>query len=296
MLKELLEESCRGCWPCDLMAMIIDAFDKLAEAFLRNVQQKKYPLIMLGWGFAFWIAFHVLKMLMTFSDSKFFSTFFKQAVACTVAAVFLGLPLTSMVDWFITPFFQFGEGVSKALSEAAASPGTKAAGEAEGSGIDSSLYDTLGVDRSTCEYKVKNKYALHVFSEDLKKSILNMTSNLYQTIAPPVIIGQVLMCYSQSKGATEIPIVNIIIPDFGMLIIGATIVGSFTLMMVLVPFYFADVLVKVGFVVTLLPFFVVAAAFDKTRHITKNAVNVILSALALFIDSCAMMGHIIIFL
>ena len=40
--KELLKESCDGCWPCDLMALIMDSFDKLAEAFLRNIQQKKY--------------------------------------------------------------------------------------------------------------------------------------------------------------------------------------------------------------------------------------------------------------
>jgi len=140
--------------------------------------------------------------------------------------------------------------MSEALTNAASS-----ADPGAGNTIDTALYSKLGVDRSACKYEVKNKYALHVFSEDLKSSILNMTSNLYQTIAPPVVIGQVLMCYSQSKGATEIPFVNIIIPDFGMLIIGATIVGSFTLMMVLVPFYFADALVKVGFVITLLPFF-----------------------------------------
>jgi len=178
--------------------------------------------------------------------------------------------------------------MSEALTNAASS-----ADPGAGNTIDTALYSKLGVDRSACKYEVKNKYALHVFSEDLKSSILNMTSNLYQTIAPPVVIGQVLMCYSQSKGATEIPFVNIIIPDFGMLIIGATIVGSFTLMMVLVPFYFADALVKVGFVITLLPFFVVAAAFDKTRHITKNALNVLLSALAVFIVSCAMMVFIV---
>lgn len=285
--KQLLEETCNGCWPCDLMAMIIDAVDKLAVAFFEILKEGQYPLKMLGWGFAFWILFHVLKMLMTFSDSKFFAMFFKQAVACAVATAFLALPISSMLDWFVTPIFQFGEGMSEAL--------TTAAGDADpgGNGIDKALYRRLGVDRSKCKYQVEQRYAVSAFSPELKETILNMTSNLYQTIAPPVVIGQTLVCYSRSKGATEVPLIGVVIPDFGMLIIGATIVASFTMMMVFVPFYFADALIKVGFVITLFPFYVVAAAFDKTRHIVKNALNTILSAIAVFIVACMMMVFIV---
>lgn len=289
--QQLLEENCKDCWPCELIDMIINSVDKLVVAFSGILERGQYPLIMLAFGMLFWILFHVLKMFTTFSDSKFYSTLFKQTMICIFAATFLNPKVVSIeeaMDWFVTPVFQFGESLSNALTGAASDQKPVASGS-----IDTVLYKELNVDRSVCKYKVERKYQKTAFSPELRESILNMVSNLYQTIVPPVIIGQSIVCYARGKGAIGIPIVGISIPDVGMLIIGGLIVVSFTLMMVLVPFYFSEALVKVGFVVTLMPFYIVAAAFEKTRHITVTAFNTLLSAIAVFIVSCMMMVFIV---
>ena len=291
---QLMRENCNSCWPCSLIKMILDAIDTVAIGFYEAMRlggdptgkSPGYPTKVLAFGFLFWILFHVLKLVVSFSDSKFFSTFFKQTFFVVVAWAFLQLPLSDVMDWFVTPFFNFGEGLSQTFTDL--NPG----GDTGAVRIDEALYKQFNTPKSSCQYQIEQPKGKTAFSPELRSAILRMTSNLYSTISPPTVIGQSIMCYAKQKGF-RIPGFNIRIPKIGMYCMGGFIVASFSLMMVIVPFYFMDAFVKIGFVLVLLPFYIVAAAFAKTRVMTKNALQILLAALATFIASCVIMVFVV---
>jgi len=83
------------------------------------------------------------------------------------------------------------------------------------------------------------------------------------------------------------------LPDLGLLVVGLGITLSFLIMFIKVPFKLIDLLLRMGFVVILLPLFIACFATKQTRGYSKKGWDLLVSCWVTLVTLCVFLAFAI---
>ncbi len=130
-------------------------------------------------------------------------------------------------------------------------------------------FPSLGTHFSALSANANNNKTL--LTDDLKMQFLCMTQKFYNQSLPLIAIGQSLISFS-SRNTSSLAHFSTRFPsNFKMWFVGAILVCIFTFFSFLVAFRIMDIFLKLGFVLVLMPLFIVSVVFPITREYAQKA-------------------------
>ncbi len=284
ILKTALEKD--KCWPCDVTATILAGIQKMSVKSYHAINNA--AKITLGIGYLFWLTITILVSFSKFGFEKFgefFSKLLNQTIIVMIIALILQAPLSQFYRATISPFISFSSAFSMRIAEETL----------EIKGKNGSLFDKIiskiGLATtqkcSYCDKMKENEGGTGNFiGSSAINSILCLTCTTYKQTAPMIAIGQNLVCIGRSTPIPvidDIPVLNIassfIGPNYQVAIFGLILVLIFSIYTFLIGYFISTSVLKLGIVLILMPFFLVAFAFKSTRTYANQAWKLIVHAM-----------------
>ena len=275
------------CWPCDVTATILAGIQKMSVKSYHAINNA--AKITLGIGYLFWLTITILISFAKFGFEKFgefFSKLLHQTIIVMIIALILQAPLSQFYRATISPFISYMSAFSMKLSEESIK-----LQKDKGSLFDKVISLIGMANVSNCSYckKMKENDAGtdNFIGSSAINSILCLTCTTYKQTAPMIAIGQNLVCIGRSTPIPvidDIPVLNItssfIGPNYQVAIFGLVIVLVFSILTFLVGYFISTSVLKLGVVLVLMPFFLVAFAFKSTRIYASKAWGLVVFAMA----------------
>ncbi|MBO7244319.1 MAG: hypothetical protein J6V53_03445 [Alphaproteobacteria bacterium] len=284
LLKTAAEKD--KCWPCDVTATILAGIQKMSVKSYHAINNA--AKITLGVGYLFWLSITILVSFAKFGFEKFgefFSKLLGQTIIVMIIALILQAPLSQFYRATISPFISFSAALSMRISE-----------ETIGLKKSTSLFDKIiskvGLaNTGKCSYcnKIKNvDSGLNNFiGSDAINAILCLTCTTYKQTAPMIAIGQNLVCLGRNTPSpviNDIPVLNTVTsfigPNYQVAIFGLILVLIFSILTFLIGYFISTSVLKLGVVLVLMPFFLVAFAFKSTRIYANKAWGLVVFSMA----------------
>lgn len=299
--QDLYQEYVEGCWTCDVANLFIEGADKIASAMYRVDKQHHFTLALLAIGLLFWILIRTLKLLVSFGVADiggYFKDLFYKLMTCIFIAILLSLPMNKLVDFAISPFFIF----STAVSEHLMAISNKTSFETNAK-IDEVMSQTYG-SRLECKYcedlkngtgalpdsKISQAVNYNASADQrvvtplMRNALLCSMCNIYQVTAVPTITGQFLYCTAKNETGDGSRLgKSKIYADWNAVTVGIFLTLSFFLVSAIFSFYLIDSFFRIAIVLILLPFLIIAFAFERTRSYTTKGFQVLVHAMMTYI-------------
>ncbi len=284
LLKTAAEKD--KCWPCDVTATILHGIQKMANKSYNAINNA--AKITLGIGYLFWLTVTILVSFAKFGFEKFaefFTKLLNKTLVVMIIALILHAPLAQFYRVTLSPFISFTAALSMELSEK-----TIAINKDKGSMFDKviSLIGMANVSKcSYCDNMKKNDATSGNFlTSSAINSILCLTCSTYKQTAPMIAIGQNLVCIGRSTPTpviNDIPVLNTVSSFIGpnpqVALFGLVLVMVFSVFTLLVGYFIMTSVLKLGIVLVLMPFFIVAYAFKTTRIYANNAWKLVVASM-----------------
>ncbi|MBR4927795.1 MAG: hypothetical protein IKY98_05670 [Alphaproteobacteria bacterium] len=127
-----------------------------------------------------------------------------------------------------------------------------------------------------------------------------LTCQTYNQSLPYVAIGERLACYGIHHGIDKADIAGVFeidfkewgiyLPNIPYIIVGYALVIAFSIISLIVGFYIMDIVLRMGYVIALLPLLIAAWAFPISREYTKKGWDLLIFGLLEFIGVALMMA------
>lgn len=276
-----------GCWFCPIFDTVYDVANNLATSIYTNLRGHFLSFLMiLAFG---WILFHVLKFFITLHGpnvGEFLTTFFKTMGAVMLAALFLTPDVTFLTGYLIDVPAHFAIGLS---DEILATSGFSKDGcvvrreysVARNSDCpDSDL--TLSVNESKmdlCQPSASGKYQNMAMSQALHDNFSCMIKKISYELVDYIAIAATIIVESFSAGWLGLP-------SLSLLIVGVLMLLCYFYFYIKIPFYLIDLILRLCFLIIMLPIFVVCYPFPSTRGYSKKGWEMLLSILVHLISLC----------
>ncbi len=287
IVKNILNKD--SCWPCDVTALVITAIQEIAQASYPVM--KMAALNLMGGLFLLWLAYVTLAFFGKFGFariSEYLTNVLNKTILVLIIAAFLHLPVPEIYKYTISPFVQYTAGLTQVFSDAGRVEAKKA-----GKALNILQKIVTGGVNPTCKYCNNMNNISDDTTAFLDQASINgllcTVCTVYHQVAPMISLGQGLACFSgiSQKSNSDSTSVggnsSFGIPRIGALLAGAVIVLIFSLIMFMIAYHIILSVIQLGFVVILLPFWMVAFVFKATREYVKNAWALVLHALGTLI-------------
>lgn len=276
MLKNAIQK--KGCWPCDITALVINSIQKMAVAAYSVINEA--ALALLGGIFLMWIAVSILIFFGKFGFSRiseFFTNLLNQAILVLIIAAILHAPIVNFYRIVISPFITYTAGLAISFSDI----GTESIGQSNS--VLTGALKVLHIKETRCSYCTDmNSASDSITSGQFMDSrsingILCLVCTVYRQVAPMISLGQAMVCYATAipKALSGLPAISTVslftTPNLSVLFMGYILVILFTLLMFIIGFYIMSVMMKLGFILIFTPLFLVAFAFKFSRNYAKQA-------------------------
>ena len=257
------------CYICDFVSLLLGAINSVAtQSFDMMGDVGGGPAIsLMAIGFALWLGWHVGNYFITYKYSdpmELVTEFGRCAFRVTFIAAILMLPAAIAIDFIISPIITLATELILGL----VNTDVVADIMANNNLVGTDNFCALALNDSG----ISNGMAL---SPQVLNSILCMIQAIYYEAVKGLTVGFGIFC--QSLGAFNLIIFNM--PDIGMLVIGAAIFIVFFFIVLSVSFGLVDYIVRIGFVLIMLPLLLVAWVFPITRQYTKKGWDLFLNSL-----------------
>lgn len=301
-LKQTSKESCspvkllmqnvfekKSCWPCDITALVLNSIQSISVAAYSVVNSAALGL--LGVMYAFWLVITILVMISKFSFERFsevFTRILHQTILVIIIAVILNGPIVSVYKYVVSPFVTYTTSLTmyfSAFGQEAIGKGTIAEKAISALGIKSSAKCDY-CDKMGAAFAVDDVITVGQFMDSRSiNSVLCLVCTVYRQFAPMISLGQTMTCLSTAapKVAQTLPILSSIpmltSPNLPLLLTGYFLVVVFTILMLIVGLTVMSAVMRLGFVLVLMPLFLVAFAFKFSRGYAKRGWHVIMQAM-----------------
>ncbi len=285
LIKSYLSKD--SCWPCDITGLIISSIQRVAVASYGVVRTA--ALSTLGVLFLFWLAYVTLSYFGKFGFarvSEYLTNVLSKSVLVMIIAAFLHMPLINAYQFIISPFVQYASGMAISLSNHSRNEVHKTAN------MLTTIADLLSGEPD-CDFcnRVGSTAVLsnQFLDAGTVNSILCSVCTVYKQVTPMISLGQALMCYSTSAPKSYHDTTSVseqssfAIPSLSSYFVGFMFVALFSLLMVIVGFHIMAATMKLGFVVVLMPMWLVFFVFKPTRVYTSKAWVLVVHSMVTFI-------------
>ena len=289
MLEYLLHNA-KACWFCDVFKTIYKAINTLATNIFNKMA--KAFLNLMGVGILFLILFKVGRMLVQLQDvdlMQFLNDLFRplgRAIIATAMLTVLVASNSQTVFYIVTnPILDVSLKLGGSILETTL-------GKVEylyttGTDVDSVITKSLNPDWSTVnsQYETENKTPA---STALGEATQNMLVEWLQSVASSFMVGIAIGVTFMKVGFSKF-----FTGGFSMLLSGLFIWGGFWILYLAFPFKIIDAFIRLAFVLTLMPLWIVLWVFPVTQQYSKRAFEMFLSSCFLFITISIMISLIL---
>jgi|GEM_PF-3710375 len=277
---QVMNDILSDCYICDFVSLLLGAINSVAtQSFDMMGDVGGGPAIsLMAIGFALWLGWHVGNYFITYKYSdpmELVTEFGRCAFRVTFIAAILMLPAAIAVDFIISPIITLATELILGLVNTDVIADVIADNKLTGT----ENFCALALNDSG----ISNGMAL---SPQVLNSILCMIQAIYYETAKGLVVGLGIFC--RSLGAFNLIIFNL--PDIGMLVIGAAIYIVFFVITISVSFALVDYIVRIGFVLIMLPLLLVAWVFPITRQYTKKGWDLFLNSLVALVAMAVAVG------
>ena len=270
------------CYICDFVSMLLRAINTVAtQSFDMMGDVGGGPAIsLMAIGFALWLGWHIGNYFINYKypdPMEFMTELGRCAFRVTFIAAILMLPASIAVDFVISPIITMATELILGLVN------TDVIADIIADNSLSGMENFCGAAMN--DSGLSNGMAL---SPQVLNSILCMVQAVYYEAVKGVVIGEGIACNAQSLN-----LIIFSIPDIGMWLIGVIIFIVFLFIVLTVSFALVDYIVRIGFVLIMLPLLLVAWVFPITRQYTKKGWELFLNSLVALIAMAIALGLIL---
>lgn len=269
---QLKEKYLSMCWSCVVFNRLLTAFLNAADHGLNVTQRAGTVLLIIG--SALWLVFWGLKNVSSFTEiqlANILNDLIKFFFKVMLAYWFIAYGTSAIGKYFVSPILSLGSTAAEAFIAG---------------GINSSAKSASVIPAE--EYTGSNR----IISGKIMNSLLNAMRIISYNTSNEMILGNMLMCYSNQEegGKWKIKFMWLFtvakVPDIFIWLEGAILWCCGFMLTVAVSYYFLDISLKVGFAVLALPLVMGLWPFN----ITKDKLTLILSIIAKASASFAFMS------
>ena len=271
-----------NCYICDFVSLLLGAINTVAtQSFDMMGDVGGGPAIsLMAIGFALWLGWHVGNYLINYKypdPMEFVTELGRCAFRVTFIAAILMLPAALAVDFIISPIITMATELILGLVN------TDVVADIIADNSISGTENFCGAALN--DSGLSNGMAL---SPQVLNSILCMVQSVYYEAIKGLVIGEGIACNAQSLN-----LIIFSIPDVGMWIIGIIIFIVFAVIVFSISFAMVDYIVRIGFVLIMLPLLLVAWVFPITRQYTKRGWDLFLNSLVALVAMAITVGLIL---
>ncbi len=285
MIKSYLNR--KSCWPCDITGMMIAAVQRVAISSYRVVRSAALSLLIVM--YLFWLVYVTLAFFGKFGFariSEYLTNVLNKSVLVLFVAALLHAPLINIYQMTISPFVQYTAGLAMVISE------TGMRESEAGSNFITTFANFVGGETKceVCGNTTSTVVGSYQFLDaGTVNSLLCTVCSVYKQVAPMIGLGQAISCYAtaspksyhQNNAVSEGS--SFAVPSMTALCVGMGLVILFSLMMVVVGFQIMSATLKLGFVLLLMPMWMVFFIFKPTRTYTTKAWTLIVHSMVTLI-------------
>ena len=270
------------CYICDFVSLLLGAINSVAtQSFDMMGDVGGGPAIsLMAIGFALWLGWHVGNYFINYKypdPMEFVTELGRCAFRVTFIAAILMLPASLAVDFVISPIITMATELILGLVN------TDVIADIIADNSLAGMENFCGAALN--DSGLSNGMAL---SPQVLNSILCMVQAIYYEAVKGVVVGEGIACNAQSLN-----LIIFSIPDIGMWIIGVIIFIVFLFIVLTVSFALVDYIVRIGFVLIMLPLLLVAWVFPITRQYTKRGWELFLNSLVALVAMAIAVGLIL---
>lgn len=296
MIKSYLNKE--TCWPCDVTGAVLNAIQKVAVSSYNTVRDMS--LILLGVMFLFWLGYVTIVFFGKFGFariSEYLTNVLNKAVLVIIVAALLHAPLVNVYRITISPAVQYAAGLAISISNIGYQK------VHDNQSLITVMARFMG-GKPKCSYcnntGDRTVGSNNFMDQGTVNSLLCMVCQVYKQVSPMISLGQAIMCYasaapkSNASNPSLAPLSAFAIPSFTGLFIGAAYVILFSLLMMIVGFHIMGATLRLGFLIILMPLWMVLFIFKTTRSYTQKAWTLLMHALCGLIGLSIAVGIILV--
>ena len=289
ILQLFIEEGGAGCWFCPLFRKAFETINTITTNLYYNMQEVFVMLLALGGGFwLLWIVLQFLLVLHGPNVGEFITNLFKALGKILIAAWLLYTPAPFLFGIIVDPVVLVATNLSHEIMSASGMnplrefkitypscekyPNCKVSKSAENylcNPVPAADPMFTDAERSTAEKRVKK-----ALSPEIYNSFTCYLKTVSMSLITNMAAGAVVTNYGFYKGPWYLGKLN-----FQALLIGVILELCYLIYFLMVPFKLIDLLVRLGFIFIMLPFFVVCWVFPATKGYAKKGWDMMISCL-----------------
>ena len=279
-----------GCWLCPIFDMIFNSVNRLATNIYLRL--RGLFLALLVSVSLFWLLWTVLRFITTIHGAnvgEFLTKIFKGLLLIMVLAILLRASPSFVGDLAIDPFASLGSGLSSEILKSQGFGGDTTvfteysrADTSHCGNTDISSSRPQDVQYQICEKKEEGDamflYSVSegenvkmMLSADLYNNMNCMLRRMSLELISGLALGAAMVGEGVSGGAGSV------LPQWSVFFCGILVLFIFLVLFIAVPLKMIDILLRLAFVVILLPFFIVCMATPVTRAYSKKGWELFLS-------------------
>ena len=280
MIMHMFLSVADGCWFCPVFSSIFNFCDAFAAEIYTKLRGYFLSLFIIG-SFV-WLLFHVGKLFFSFHGpnlGEFMTKMFKTLGVILLTGMFLVPDISFMSGYFVDIPLLFGFDLNaKVLKAGDFAPNDLSYYKqfTSAKGIDDKDVKTEDICKAI-KQDLQTKYKGKVLSLDVHSEFICFVKKVSLRLIKGIAMGMTFIAESWGKGALKI------FPSFSMIMVGILIMVSYFALFIMIPFHLINLVLKLCFVIIMLPVFVICFPFSATRGYTKKGWNMLLSVLIEFI-------------
>lgn len=267
-----------GCWFCSIFDASFDMVNSLATNLYGRLNYfYKSALALGGFAWILWIVLQFFVVLHGANIGEFMTNLFKAIGKIMIAAAFLYTPAYHVYGLLLELPVSVAGGLSNEILAASGfTTPTMVTGQYMSECDDNVSLNQ--VQMSTCKPANPNdsRFMLNGQPKALSSTIYDVFSCLLKTMSSQILagmaIGGAFFVHSFSAG-------NYGLPYWSMLLVGACVFISHLVLYILFPLKLLDILVRMGFIILLLPLYIVFWVFPATAGYAGTAWKMLVSCL-----------------
>lgn len=295
------------CWFCPVFEAILMSINNLTKYMTEGLSTSFITLLAIG--LLFFIVFKVGKFLVSFQEfdlAKLIPELTGPLGRGIIAFVLLSAAHSgALFNHLVNPVLSIGMDLSTRILQstmdattmriveakqdpqaivAAASTGISAPGS--GSSTAAS-----GLDPNTCPFRMKNANIAELEKSALTATEINSILCWMGTVSASFGVG---MATGATLMQTSFTAGRMGFPDFSMLLVGFVIWASFFALFLAFPFKLFDAIIGLGFVLAMMPFWIILWVFPATSDYTKKAWDKFIGSIILFLCLSVVISFVIV--
>ncbi len=264
-----------GCWFCPLYTAAFDVINTIATQ-IYNQLAPSFLTLMAALG-AVWIAFIVLKYFLTLNvpnTGEFMTNLFKAIGRLVVGAAILMSSVAFLFNYTVNPVITFTGGLSsEILSSAGLSNGFVTEISRDGNRVSRTQTPLCTATDVNDSRFYTNDQQAKALSPEAYDSMLCMLKTMSLELIFGMAVSATIVVYAWTINNW------LIFPNLYQALIGTIMGIGFFMLYFIFPFKLIDIIVRIGFVIALMPLYVLFWVFPVTRQYLTKGWDMLLAAM-----------------